>query len=119
MPAHSAFRAVAPAAASAAFAAAGVADRKEKGKPYYYRQNYYENIIQRFHAMHLGLAACFKADTLFRNRRFKSDKQTSDLKDYKSRDVSDEALHHDDAERCPERFEFLADCGNRRNARSV
>ena len=73
MPAHSAFRAVAPAAASAAFAAAGVADRKEKGKPYYYRQNYYENIIQRFHAMHPGLAACFKADTLFRNRRFKSD----------------------------------------------
>lgn len=49
MPAHSAFRAVAPAAASAAFAATGVADRKEKGKPYYYRQNYYENIIQRFH----------------------------------------------------------------------
>lgn len=61
MPAHSAFRAVAPAAASAAFAAACVADRKEKGKPYYYRQNYYENIIQRFHfAMYVsGPILCF------------------------------------------------------------
>ena len=72
MPAHSAFRAVAPAAASAAFAATGVADRKEKGKPYYYRQNYYENIIQRFHFAMYSVGR-FRTDTLFRNRRFKSD----------------------------------------------